>query len=149
MKKLEAKNKIFDMIGKMETNTFLFPKSWSDKIQMTDYEWSYKTYNAEKIGKDRYHNFEIYNGSTKILDINFRGYEIEVEQNIFKKQITYKDVLFYIEAIFNELHSFKNNSEGIKKIRKDIQYIKESIMQKQKELKDLEKRLLDSKIKSI
>ena len=38
-----------------------------------------------------------------------------------QKQTTLKDILFYVEAIFKEKHSFKNNSEGLKKIRKTLE----------------------------
>lgn len=145
MKKSEIKKQILEKISIMEQNTFLFPLSWSEKIEMEDYSWSYKTYNSGSKGVSRYHNIEIYNSDIKILDINFRNSNIEIIQNLDLKAITYLDVLNYVSIIFDEKHSFKNHSEGKRKIRKSINEKKQLVKNNLKEIELLEQRLLDFK----
>ena len=146
MKKLDVKKQILEKITIMEQNTFLFPKSWSETIDIIDEEWSYRTYNSGGFGNSRYHKVEIYLINKKILDINFRGTEIEVIQNLDVKPITYSDILKYITYIFNEKHSFKNHNEGKRKIREsikrkiqDIETAKKLIIELKQQLADIDK----------
>jgi len=145
MKKSEIKKQILEKISIMEQNTFLFPLSWSEKTDMEDYSWSYKTYNSGSKGVSRYHNIEIHNGNDKILDINFRNSNIEIIQNLDLKTVTYLDVLKYVSIIFDEKHSFKNHSEGKRKIRNSINEKKQLVKNTLKEIELLEQRLLDFK----
>jgi len=72
-------------VRSVENNTFLFPKSWSETIDMTDYTWSYRTYHSGSIGNSRYHNIEIYVLGKKLLEILFRGDKIEFSQDLSEK----------------------------------------------------------------
>jgi len=112
---------------------------------MEDYVWSYKTYNSGSKGVSRYHNIEIYNSSSKVLDINFRNSNIEIIQNLDLKPVTYLDVLNYVSIIFDEKHSFKNHNEGKRKIRSSINEKKRFIQNTLKEIELLEQRLIDFK----
>lgn len=143
MKKQEIKKQIFEKIEIMEQNSFLFPKSWSEQIDMIDFDWSYKTYNAGYLGKSRYHTIEIYSLSSKEFEILIRGNEIQVIQNLDKKQISYNDIYYYITAIFNEKHSFKNHSEGKRKIRENIKNKLSNISSLKTEITTLRKQLSD------
>lgn len=142
--KKEQIKSIFEKIEKMETNTFLFPESWSDKIDMIDYDWSYRTYNSGNVGKNRYHNIEIYNEDEIILTIDFRREKVEVVQDLSKPTTTAKEVHFYIEAIYNELHSFKNHTEGKRDIRNKINAKIREIKKSNEDLVKLRKQLKDS-----
>lgn len=144
--KKEFKKQIIEKISKMESNTFLFPKSWANMIDMIDYNWSYKTYNSGSVGINRYHNIEIHKEGIKIIDINFRSNDmITVVQDLAERQITLKDINYYITAIYDELHSFKNHNEGKRKIRKEISQKLVDIKTNQDELKVLRQQLIDSK----
>lgn len=145
MKKSEIKKQILEKISIMEQNTFLFPLSWSEKIEMEDYPWSYRTYNSGHKGISRYHNIEIHVGNNKILDINFRNNNIEIVQNLDLKTVTYLDVLNYVSIIFDEKHSFKNHSEGKRKIRKTITEKTDLIKRTLAEVELLKQRLIDFK----
>ncbi len=143
--KSKLKQEILDKISIMENNTFLFPKSWSDKIDMIDEEWSYKTYNNGEVGDNRYHNLEIHVEDDTILNVGFRGNRIQVIQDLDKKQTSIKDVLFYVTKIYEELHSFKNHDEGKRDIRKKITQAKQRKKQADEDIKELKQQLIDLK----
>jgi len=144
MKKSEIKTAILEKISVMEQNTFLFPKSWSNTIEMINEDWSYRTYNAERYGSDRYHNIEIFILNKKVLDINFRGNSIEVVQDLDKSPVTLKNILEYVTKIYEELHSFKNHKEGKRKIRTEINQAQLSIKKLEEEIKSLKIQLTDA-----
>ncbi len=141
--KNKIKLEILEKISIMEQNTFLLPVSWSEMTDMIEGDWSYKTYNSGNKGMYRYHNLEIWQTNKKIIDINFRGTEIEVVRNLDFKPINYKDVLFYVTSIFNEKHSFKNHSEGKRKIRENINKKLLLIETTKKEISVLKQQLTD------
>jgi hypothetical protein len=143
MKKSEVKNQILEKIAIMEQNTFLFPPSWSDTIDMIDEDWSYKTYNSGSKGISRYHNIEIHYFNKKILDINFRGNSIQVIQDLDNKTVSFNDVLKYVTSIFDEKHSFKNHNEGKRKIRESINKNTQQIEQLKKDIALLKTQLID------
>lgn len=144
--KSKLKKEILDKISIMENNTFLFPKSWSDKIDMINEDWSYRTYHSGSTGGSRYHNLEIYTEGEKFLDIGFRGNSIRIEQDLDNKQIGFEDILFYVSAIFKELHSFKNHNEGKRVIRKKISEKMEAKKRIIKEIVDLKQQIIDFKL---
>lgn len=143
MKKSEVKKQILEKIAIMEQNTFLFPPSWSNTIDMIDEDWSYKTYNSGSKGVSRYHNIEIHVANKKILDMNFRGNSIEVVQNLDNKAVSFNDVLKYVTTIFDEKHSFKNHSEGKRKIRESINQKTQKIEQMKNDIALLKNQLID------
>ena len=144
--KKQLKAEIIQMIEAIEQNTFLFPLSWSDKIQMTNYDWEYKTYNSGSVGVNRYHNIEIHEREETVLIIDFRRENtIEVTQDLAKNNITLRQVHFYISAIYEELHTFKNHNEGARKIRKNITKKLAQIRTEKKELAVLRQQLTDLK----
>lgn len=145
--KKQLKESIIEKIEKMEQNTFLFPHSWSDEVDMIDEDWKYKTYNSGSTGSRRYHNFEIYEEGQKIHDINFRGEQIEITQDLEKKAITLKEVEYYISAIYEEKHSFKNHNEGRRRIRKDLDQKRKDLISIKEQIEVLKKKLFDSKKK--
>jgi hypothetical protein len=142
--KSKLKDEVLSKISIMENNTFLFPISWSEKTDMVNEEWSYKTYNSGNKGLQRYHNFEIYINDKKIVDIQFRGNSIQILQDLSEKQITLKTVSFYISTIFKEMHSFKNHNEGKRDIRKKINERLSNIERLKKEIEKLRQQLIDS-----
>lgn len=146
-KNLKIKNEILEKISKMENNTFLFPLSWSDKVQMKDHDWSYKLYNSGSKGTNRYHNIEIYSKNEKLIEINFRGNKIQTIQDLSEKIIRINDVYFYVSAIYDEMHSFENHDEGKRKIRVEIEEAYSNIKKIEDSIIVLKRRLIDSKIK--
>jgi len=141
--KKQIKTAILEKISTMEQNTFLFPKYWSNTIEMTNEDWSYRTYNSGSNGVNRHHNIEIFILNKKVLEINFRGNSIEVIQDLDKKPITLKNVLDYVTSIYEELHSFKNHKEGKRKIRTEINQANLSIKQLEEKIRDLKLQLID------
>lgn len=142
--KKQYKKQIIEKIEVMEQNTFLFPKSWSDLVQMANHDWQYKTYNSGQTGASRYHNIEIHQAGVKILDINFRNERIEIIQDLAEKQRTISEVSFYVSAIFAELHTFNSNDESKRQIRKAIAKKLEDIKDAKKQLAELEQKLIDA-----
>jgi len=124
------------LISKMEQNHFLLPDSWSDTIEMTNHEWSYRTYVAapRNLRVDRYINIEIYVGTKKIHDINFRGNDIIIEKKLGGKSLSVTKVLFYVGEIFKEKHSFENHYQGKRKIRKEISRLNEDLRSIKKQI---------------
>ena len=143
MKKSEIKSQILQKIEIMEQNTYLFQKSWSNNIEMIDFDWNYRTYNSGTIGVNRYHNIEIFTLNKKILEMLFRGNSIHIIQDLDAKPINLKDVLFYVEAIFEEKHSFKNHNEGKRKIRETITMKMAGIESAKNEIIALKQQLID------
>ena len=117
--------RIEELISKMETNHFLLPDSWSDEVQMVLEDFSYKTYVSapRSYGDKRYINLEIYVDG-KITEIDFRGKEIKTQQTIGKKPVSVMDVLYYLEAIYKEKHSFENHDQGIRKLKEDLKGVR-------------------------
>ena len=141
----DLKQEILKMISDMENNTFLFPHSYSETIDMIDLEYSYRTYNNGARGESRYHNVEIYVEGSKILEINFSGNTISYKHDIDKKPLKLKEIHSYILDIYNEKHSFKNHNEGRRNIRKKIKEKRLIIKTAKQEIEYLNKQLLDSK----
>jgi len=140
--KKELKKEILKFIENMEGNTFLLPESWSEEIQMETEDFAYKTYVGGR-GNGRYINIQITNG----VEITFRKNDIFVNnEDVFSKRITPQKVYDIVSAIYKEKHSFKNHSEGERKIRKEITKNKKTIKRIKKETDDLTKRLNDKKL---
>ena len=144
-KKQAAAERVRNLIAQMEQNTFLFPKGWSDTIQMTHFEWAYRAYHAGHVGDARYHNVEIFLLGKKIMEIAFRGNKIEVQQDLSQKAVTIDEVEYYITEIYNEMHTFKNHASGVREIRKKLVDKLQSIKQLNNEVQDLKQQICHSK----
>jgi hypothetical protein len=140
----QALKRIEELISQMEQNHFLLPDSWSSEIQMANHDWSYKTYVSapRNYGNKRYIVLEI-----KDLDIKvtFHLGEIKHDHVLGGKTIKPQDLLFYIEEIYKEKHSFDNHVDGKRKIREEIKILKskikrieENIQGKKQELEGIE-----------
>lgn len=139
----KTQQRIIELVSKMEQNTFLLPDGWmSEPVYMATKDMNYKTYVGTR-GSSRYMNFVIKEGKNSI-DINIRGIDVTVSQSIFKKNISAKQVLGYIEDIYKEQHSFIENAEGIKKLRAEVRQNRESIKRLQEENKKLEQQVADA-----
>ncbi len=134
---------ILNKISIMEQNTFLMPIGFSDKTEMTNHEWSYRSYTSDKKGDNRYCTIEIYLDSELICKIIFHGNNIKIDQYFNEKQKGLKEVNYYISEIFEELHSFKNHNEGIKKLRKDLSQKKIDLLNAKNDVEFLQKRIKD------
>jgi len=118
--------RIEELISKMETNHFLLPDSWSNEVQMVLEDFSYKTYVSapRSYGDKRYINLEIYVDGKIKTKIDFRGKEIQTLQTIGKKSVSVTDILYYLEAIYKEKHSFENHDQGIRKLKADLKRVR-------------------------
>lgn len=120
MTKKEIKNEILDKVSKMELNSYLFPVGHTQTINMTNYEWSYRTYNNGSTGERRYHIIEIVKEQKTTLKLIIHGDTITYEQPIGEKILRPKDILFYVNEIYEEKHSFRDDNGGVKKLRKEL-----------------------------
>jgi len=126
----------------MEQNTFLLPDSWSDSVQMTKADATYRTYVSSR-GGGRYINLE-YRGRGETLNVEFRGNDIFVSnQDITKKSVTAKRLLEIVQSIYEEKHSFIESAEGIRGIREKIAQRKATIHSAKEGIKKLEVELSD------
>jgi hypothetical protein len=144
----ELLQETLSMIDKMSQNTYLLPNGWSDKIEMSNFDWCYKTYVSEstrsKIG--RYINIDIYNeNNDKTNEFLIRSEKIEVSHVLGQKPIDIKTVNFYISEIFKEKHSFENHVEGVKPLKVKIKRANEQIKSYQKDIEDYKNQIEDLK----
>ena len=115
-KKIES---ILDFIRKMEQNTFLLNDGFSDTTPLLSAEYEYRTYVGGRGDNARYIQIELSRLGIKEIEIKIRGKDILIEKKI-DKTFSINDCYNIIELIFNEVHSFKNHDEGIRKIKNDI-----------------------------
>lgn len=140
----DIKNEILDKISKMELNTYLFPVGYTQAVNMTNYEWSYRTYNNGSTGAGRYHTIEIVEEGKTILRLLIGNDIVNYIYYIGEKNLKPEEVLFYVNEIFKEKHSFQDSNEGLKNLRGELNALfnqKESINNdielKRKQIEDL------------
>lgn len=143
-KKIES---ILDFIRKMEQNTFLLKDSWSETVPLLKSEYEYRTYVSIRGDKGRYIDIELYKLGVKFLDIKFRENDILLNKPVHVN-FSINDVYDIVEMIFEEVHSFRNHDEGLRKLKQDIINKKKRIKDDQSELSKLEQRLKDAIIVS-
>ena len=142
MNSKEIKQTIIGLISTMESNTFLLPDSWSDDMQMSTRDMSYKTYVGSR-GAGRYINIVMSSPELNI-EIDIRGEEITLDKmGLFQKRVQPKQVLELIQAIYNEKYSFRESAEGLTKLRKEIAEKRASINRNKSELLVLQKQVED------
>lgn len=133
---------LIERISVMEHNDYLLPQTWSDIIDMTFHDWSYKTYKGDGRGKDRYINIHIVKAGADVLVIEFRSNDsIYLIQPESTKMYKISDALDFINAIYEEKHSFENHNEGARKLRKDIREKQQRVKDYLKEIEGLKKQL--------
>lgn len=143
MKTKQIKEEIIKMIKSMENNTFLLPESWSDLVQMSSQDYSYRTYVGSR-GNGRYINIEKYIDGGKVLSVEIRGNDIYISDHNLFKNIKPIYVYEFIKEVYKEKHSFENHNEGQRKVRKKIADLNKQISQNKKDITKLEQELLDS-----
>ena len=135
------KKETLALVEKMEQNTFLLPDKFSDYIQMHSKDIVYKTYVGTR-GADRYINFTI-TDQKNVFEIGVRNNDIQISQSIYKKRLTPKKAYEYIHDIYIEKHSFIENAEGIKSLRKELRENRKHIQELKDKNKKLEKQIKD------
>lgn len=142
MNSKEIKQTIIGLIRTMEGNTFLLPDSWSDDMQMSTRDMSYKTYVGSR-GVGRYINIVVSSPELNI-EINVRGAEITLDKiGLFQKRVQPKQVLELIQAIYNEKYSFRESAEGLTKLRKELKEKRDYINRKKSEVVVIQKQIDD------
>ena len=140
-KKIEA---ILEIIRKMESNTFLLKDSWSDNVELINSDYIYKTYVGRRGDTDRYIVFEIRDKKENIVKVSFFKNNVSLEKPLELK-FSIDDVIKVLEEIFNEMHSFKNHSEGLRKVKQKITEARNRIKSSEAEIKKLNAELEDYK----
>jgi len=117
--KSNCEKRILEIIKSMEGNTFLLPDAWSEKMVMTTKQESYRTYVGTR-GEDRYINVEYWFENDEFIAIEFRNEKVLInDHSPFKPVPKLKEKILYVmEAIYKEKHSFIESAKGVKKIRK-------------------------------
>lgn len=141
-KKETIESKIISLVKKMEHNTFLLPDSWSSEIQMSNFDWKYKTYVGTR-GNSRYIVFEVIFPKGKYSFL-IRGEIVEITKPISIK-VSDKKLFEYIQEIYNEVHSFENHSKGVRNIRLKISENLKKIEGLREDTEKLRVRLIDAK----
>jgi hypothetical protein len=139
MKKKEQINRLKELVSKMELNHYLLPEAFSDEIEMTFENFSYKTYVGGR-GKGRYITFHIFLEDRREIQIMFRNESISTNEDIGKR-FSLATILIYIELIYAEKHSFENHSEGIKPLKNKIRKEFDRITSAKKEIKSLREQI--------
>lgn len=139
-----TKNKILNLIRKMESNTFLLPDSWSEEIQMVSENSTYRTYVGNRGDVNRYINIE-YCQDDSIYKIEFRKEDILLEKDIFETVNAVAKVYEIVSRIYKEKHSFKLHDKTMTKKRKLLREKIKSQKTLDNEIKKLKLEIKDGK----
>lgn len=139
-KKIEG---ILDFIRKMEQNTFLLKDNYSDTIPLLSCDYEYRTYVGNRGDKDRFINIDLFQLGVEKLKIQFRKNEIRLDKPVDYK-FSIDDAYKIVELIFEEVHSFKNHDEGVRKLKQSIINKQKRIKQEQEELSKMQIQLKDA-----
>lgn len=155
MNKKQIKEECIKIFNLIVSNSFLFPVGCNDNIDFYEIEGHYRTY----FNEDRdYFSIDITEEDRKVFTINIRKIDGEYHFSVSACDCLFDDistnkkiemVYKYLVAIYNQVFSLKVDDAEFKKIKNQIKETKKVMMEKEKELDLLKKRLSDYKLEIL
>ncbi len=135
---------ILNKIKTMEQNTYLLPDGFSNEIQIMEKQETYKTYVGNR-GDNRYITITYTFENQEKLEIKVRNNKIVIDDyNPFERIENLEEKIIYIvNSIYKEKHSFIENAEGIKSLRRKITELKRTNKYNEQEIDKIRNQIED------